>query len=752
MNIVTKALVSSIVCAISNYALAWDCHTDGKSHPLTITLQKMDISVQPVGERFDVKLSIKCVDDHVTIDIPVIKQRFRSSQESVNFTAPPGVTQGEFPTLYPKPPKGDQPSGTSYPCLPPGDQDPPPPTGSPCLPPDYPLGGFIDTVDNAIPAPFRPTGGLPIRFEIESKSKPGLRYRGDIDNQGRLQFAAVGNYPLDVGQFETLPASITYVIEPATTITLNNFKISLGPSNAAKWEPGRYACDGDSDEMSNGSEPPKSCDKHLSIHFDFGDYDDPQRGFINGTYYSIWADNSAALHVPQTKGFKNYALAKIKVEDFGKTHTIEKVINLTRDPNGDKLFGDYTYAEGSVAIDPTNKDNVVVAIQERKSSRVGFVLSRSSDGGETWTKKRIGLACLNSDLTKCPAPPNFPKTCYPAKPQPPVNGPPPLDPNIPTGGVDFHIGFDRFGGLWLVYLSVANPPDHQQMIYSADKGETFTPIDAMNVYPCGSDVPDSPVNARRLWQGLDYDYLAIGPDATNLEYDTVWTSVGLEFNNDTPNEAGQIVKGIRVKGLGVPNIDFPSAKTYSLPSSREAGFPSMDLDPNGAVIISLKQTNVKGTYLEQLQNNNQGWINVLENGLADDRFSAKREFALTAIGSGYGLPPRPHNTFLTTGSPMVAIDKSSQHSGRIYVVYTNRPGIYSDTTRPYLIWSDDRGLTWSNAINVSTDQTASIVILTTIAVDPVTGVVALAWGDTRGSVTNEEVNHYGVFLDPRELK
>jgi hypothetical protein len=289
------------------------------------------------------------------------------------------------------------------------------------------------------------------------------------------------------------------------------------------------------------------------------------------------------------------------------------------------------------------------------------------------------------------------------------------------------------------------------MIYSADKGETFTPIDAMNVYPCGSDVPDSPVNARRFWQGLDYDYMAIGPDATNLEWDTVWTSVGLEFNNDTPNEAGQIVKGIRVKGLGVANIDFTSAKRYSLPSSREAGFPSMDVDPNGAVIISLRQTNVKGTYLEQLQNNNQGWINVLEKGLAEDRFSAKREFALTAIGSGYGLPPRPHNSFLTTGSPMVAIDKSSQHSGRIYVVYTNRPGIYSDSTRPYLIWSDDRGLTWSNPINVSTDQSASVVILTTIAVDPVTGVVALAWGDTRGSVTNEEVNHYGVFLDPREL-
>lgn len=749
MKIVSKALVSLIFVTIATSARAWDCHTDGKPHSLTVTLQKMDISVQPVGKQFDVALSVQCVDDRVTVEIPTIKQTFISSQDSRNFTAPPGVKQGEFPTLYPKPPRGDQPSGTSYPCLPPGDQAPPPPTGSPCLTPDYPLGGFVDTVDNALPADFRPTSGLPIRFEVESKITPGLRYRGDIDNQGRLQFAALGNYPLEVGEFETLPKTVTYMIEPTAKVTLNNFKISPGPSNAAKWWPERYHCDSDDPQESNGSEPPKNCDKHLSIHFDFGDYDDPQRGFLSGTYYSIWADNSAALHVPQTKGFKNYALAKIKVDDFGKSHTIERVINLSRDPNGDKLYQDFTYAEGSVAIDPTNDKNVVVAIQERKSSRVGFVLSRSADGGETWTKKRIGLACTNPDPKKCPAPPKFPKNCYPAHST--SNGPPPLDPSIPTGGVDFHIGFDRFGGLWLVYLSVANPPDHQQMIYSADKGETFTPINAMNVYPCATDVPDSPVNARRFWQGLDYDYLAIGPDATNLDYDTVWTSVGLEFNNNTPNEAGQIVKGIRVKGLGLSNIDLTSVKRYTLPSSWEAGFPSMDVDPKGAVIISLKQTNVRGTYLEQLQNNNRGWINVLENGLADDKFSAKREFALTAIGSGYGLPPRPHNSFLTTGSPMVAIDKSSQHSGRIYVVYTNRPGIYSDVTRPYLMWSDDRGLTWSNPINVSTDQSASVVILTTIAVDPATGVVALAWGDTRGSVTNEEVNHYGVFLDPREL-
>jgi hypothetical protein len=52
---------------------------------------------------------------------------------------------------------------------------------------------------------------------------------------------------------------------------------------------------------------------------------------------------------------------------------------------------------------------------------------------------------------------------------------------------------------------------------------------------------------------------------------------------------------------------------------------------------------------------------------------------------------------------------------------------------------------------VSTDESASTVILTNIAIDPTTGVVALTWGDTLGSASNLEVNHYGVFLNPREL-
>ncbi len=624
---------------------------------------------------------------------------------------------GEFPTLYPQgdaKPVGNPVSPSSYPPLCP--PHPPYPFGSPC--PNYPLGGFIDTVDNVIPEEFRPAGGNSFDFLVESKVKLGLRYRGSIDQQGRLQFAALGNYPLEVGEFATLPTRVTYVIGQTPKVTLNNFKISPGSSNAAKWSPEDYPCPPHSPTPPVGS-PPTDCEKYLSIHFDCGDYDDPQKAFFNGTYYSVWADNSEALHVRQDEGFKNYAIAKIKVDNFGKASKVEKVFNLNQVLGGETLVDGFSYAEGSVAVDPTNEKNVVVFYQQRKVSRIGFVMSRSLDGGETWTSR------LMTDIGI------------------------PLKPGVktPQGGVDFHTGFDRFGGLWLAFISAANGFDEGQLVYSADKGETFHLI--VSQPPDPTLVPEY---MRSFYAGLDYDFLGIGPDATNPRYDTVWTSIGNQLTSVTPNEGGhQIVWGVRVRGLGLQNVDLSSRKRYLLTASGQGGFPSIDVDPKGAVIISIRQTNVKGTFLEQLQNNNRGWINVLEHGLADDKFSEPREYALTAIGSNVGFPPKPHNLFLGSGSSIVAIDKSNQHPGRIYIVYTNRPVIGSTASKPYLTWSDDRGFTWSNPINVSTDESAATAILPTIAVDPKTGVVALAWGDARGSANDQAVNHYVVFLDPREL-
>ena len=123
-------------------------------------------------------------------------------------------------------------------------------------------------------------------------------------------------------------------------------------------------------------------------------------------------------------------------------------------------------------------------------------------------------------------------------------------------------------------------------------------------------------------------------------------SIGDAIDGYAPNEYQQRIWGLRVKGLGVSNIDLPSLKKYVVPASHQAGFSSMDVGPDGEVVAALRQVNVKGTYLEQIQNNNRLWINVLEHGLADDVFSEKREFALTALGSGVRFPPTPHNNWV----------------------------------------------------------------------------------------------------------
>jgi hypothetical protein len=292
----------------------------GSARKVTVTLQQMDISVQPIGKPFELTLSIqKDSVNNVHVEIPELEQTFSSSKDSPNFSPK------DFPTLAVTSPGSDKVDSYSY----------------PQLPDNYPLGGFIDTVDNAIPEEFRPTSGIPIKFVVDSKAAPNVTYLGLIDHQGRLQFSALGHYPLHVGLFATAPARVSYAIGRIPQVDIRNIQITAGTSNSAKWNP-------------------KDFKDPRSIHFDFGDYDDAQKGFMNGIYYTTWADNSAALpYNSADQAFKSYALAKIKVSDFGRTIEIENILNLSHEPGGEALDPDISYAEGGAAIDPTNEMNLV---------------------------------------------------------------------------------------------------------------------------------------------------------------------------------------------------------------------------------------------------------------------------------------------------------------------------------------------------------------------------------------------------------
>jgi len=162
---------------------------------VTLTLQKLDISTQPLDQPFDVTVSIhKDQANTVTIDIPSIVQQFASSEKSPN--ADPGKP---FPAFWEPTTAATKTDSHAYVPLPAG----------------YPLGGYIDTVADNIPEQFRPTGGLPVTFPVAANNASGPRYTGSVDNKGRLQFAGPDELPIGVGPFESAPTSVTYTIEPS---------------------------------------------------------------------------------------------------------------------------------------------------------------------------------------------------------------------------------------------------------------------------------------------------------------------------------------------------------------------------------------------------------------------------------------------------------------------------------------------------------------------------------------------------------
>jgi hypothetical protein len=221
---------------------------------VTVTLSKMDISVQPVDQPFSVTLSFqKDQNNNVTVDIPSITQVFASSQNSPNFDQ----SRNHFPALFSIPGFGTAHSTSS--------------NVYPPLPANYPLGGYIDTVADNIPAEFRPTSGLPVKFAVASAGTPGLTYTGYIDNQGRLQFSAPDDHPVGVGTFATLPAHVTYRIGEVPDVTISNFQISLGFSDSFKYNPNDVA------DLPGGTK---------SYTFDYGDFNDITSGFYKGNFYT----------------------------------------------------------------------------------------------------------------------------------------------------------------------------------------------------------------------------------------------------------------------------------------------------------------------------------------------------------------------------------------------------------------------------------------------------------------------------------
>ena len=555
------------------------------------------------------------------------------------------------------------------------------------LPAGYPLGGFIITVSDPLPVKYRHNYALPIATFVSSDnvSASQIGYIASIDRFGRITFTGPNAAPINSGPFNMLGVTVTYVIKGAPQPKVSNFAISNGFSTADV-----------------------PVDRDFSLRFDFGEYDEITNGFLNGTLFAVWADNSSSLEFnTPNQLYKAYAVSKIEVNNNGRVTNIGTPINLDQTPGGEVLPANFTYAEGSVAINPANPNQVSVVYQQRPHAPPplkGFVLSRSFDGGNTWTKKLIATGSSSDGL--------------------------------PIAGGDVHCLYDRFGGFYMISITgTISPPLALSywIAYSSDNGETFSLL-FQPTFPSGFIV--------------DYGALAVGPDAQNLSFDNVY--YGFDLFDNVGGNSYQMY-GFQIRGLGLANISSPTA--FNISDDIRGVFGSIAVGTTGQVFVGLHQGQLANPIATPQLFPGFNWRYYLyynPNGLTGT-FSSRREATYSA-NSQIDIPAQPNRGLEVMMS--IAVDKSNIHPNRIYMGFSSDQLGFDNALKPYLTWSDDAGITWVSPILLADNPQASTSqfnITNAIAIDPITGNLAATWYDCRGDPTNTKVRRFGVIINGRDL-
>jgi hypothetical protein len=270
---------------------------------------------------------------------------------------------------------------------------------------------------------------------------------------------------------------------------------------------------------------------------------------------------------------------------------------------------------------------------------------------------------------------------------------------------DGQLTFDKFGNLFLVFFDFQSTGVGANLVTSSDGGATLRLL--------GSVITDI---------SLDQPSVAVGPGPTPGS-GSVWVS--------TKTSGGLAVTGAPVTGLGA--IGAFSAPV-TLASSVGGNFGNVAVGPNGQVLVTY-QLPVGGSGPSTV------YTNLDPDGLGPQPFGARRIATPTNVGGFRPVPFQPNRTIDAEAN--VAYDTSGgPHNGRAYLVYTDAPSVASSDTNVFVRVSDDNGATWSQPIRVNDDTGTNSQGFSGLAVDPVTGNLAVGWLDARNSTANNSVEYF----------
>ena len=262
----------------------------------------------------------------------------------------------------------------------------------------------------------------------------------------------------------------------------------------------------------------------------------------------------------------------------------------------------------------------------------------------------------------------------------------------PLGDIccDQQLAWDRFGNLWMTYLVISS--GDVLVAVSTNGGLTFTKVG--DIQQKFGDQPS----------------IAVGPNS-------VWVSY-----TASPGKQVQ-ASGAPVTGLG----QFGSfSAPENVPSPGNGDYGDTAVGPAGQVMVTYQNS-------ENGQGGTDIYTAVDPDGLGPAGFAKPAKVAHSLVGGFDFIAPQPHRS--VDAEANLAWDRSGgAHNGRVYLIWTQESGNESDNMDIMLQHSDNNGTTWTPAVKLNDDNTANSQFNPAIALDQLSGAVAVSWYDTRNDL------------------
>src|SRR5215472_3300483 len=274
---------------------------------------------------------------------------------------------------------------------------------------------------------------------------------------------------------------------------------------------------------------------------------------------------------------------------------------------------------------------------------------------------------------------------------------------------DGQAAWDTFGNLFFVYIN--NSVNQINVIVSTDGGATFG---APLTVGTGS---------------IDQPSIAVGNG-----------SVWVDWNQN----GSMVARGAPVTGLGVFG---PFNAPQSIPSaSGSFGGIAVGPGPNGGKVIVTYQAPTGGQGPATI------FANVDTDGLGPGGFGPQITVSSTNVG-GFDFIPAQSERSIDAEAGVVWDATGGPFNDRIYLVYTDETVDENNDTDIEMRTSTDDGATWSARVRVNDDATTNSQFLPYVALDPLTGIVAVGFHDCRNddgvngtnNIPNDDAEYYGTF-------